>query len=119
MYAASRSYSSQNSTIRSSPPLSALWTRSASTVRLADRSRRGEMTATMRAVVLDAPGPPAGAAGVRDPASAWPRHLPLRLGYEATRSPAWTVTCVPSWIAAAEAAHRAGESEVEDGVRHL
>src|SRR5215211_6399883 len=59
MWAASPSCSSQNSMTRSSPPSRALWTRSASNVRLADSHRRGEMTATMRAVVLDAPGPPA------------------------------------------------------------
>src|SRR6266851_983044 len=56
--AASRNCSSRNSTIRSSPFSRALWARSSSTALLAEKPRRMEMNATLRAVVLDAPGPP-------------------------------------------------------------
>src|SRR6266851_5377600 len=56
--AASRNCSSRNSTIKSSPFSRTLWARSPSTALLAEKPRRMEMNATMRAVVLDAPGPP-------------------------------------------------------------
>src|SRR5206468_11876211 len=44
--------------MKSSPFSRTLWTRPSSTALLAEKPRRMEMNATMRAVVLDAPGPP-------------------------------------------------------------